>query len=264
MLDSVDERAHDGHLDRISHQRLAPTRVIDRPCLSLEPGTIGERARRRAGFPYDAPMIRIQGGEYRSRLLDSPEGEDRTRPMTSRVKESLFNLLRGWFDGARVLDLFSGIGTMGLEAASRGAAQVVCIESDREVFRYLQRNITSLDCGNRVSALQGDALGPLAVDRAPKPVDIVFLDPPYAMMLDAPRRRHVLNQLARLRTVMADKGFVVLRSPVELPPGEDTVPGFTGPELHEYGREMRVMLYLTAAQAAETTPVAPTDPARIP
>ena len=68
-------------------------------------------------------MIKIIGGEYRSRKLLTPENESVSRPYGSRVKESLFNLLRGWFEGATVIDLFAGVGTMGLECASRGAAR---------------------------------------------------------------------------------------------------------------------------------------------
>ena len=189
-------------------------------------------------------MLRIHAGEFRSRILDAPEGTNRTRPMASRVKESIFDLLRGWFDGARVLDLFAGVGTMGLEAVSRGAKEVVLLERDRDVYHFLQSNIVKLKCADRAIAIQGDALGPLALERAPKPVDIIFIDPPYEVMLDAPRRRHVLGQIKKLRAVMAGKGFVMLRSPIELPPDEASIEGFIGPEVHEYGREMKVMLFM--------------------
>jgi 16S rRNA (guanine966-N2)-methyltransferase len=202
-------------------------------------------------------MLKIIGGEFRSRLLDSPDGADQTRPMTSRTKESIFNLLRGWFEGARVLDLFAGIGTMGLEAVSRGASQVVLVERDREIYGYLQRNIISLGCADRAIAIQADALGAVAVERAPKPVDVVFLDPPYAMMYDAPLRRRVLEQARRLRNTMAEKSFLVLRSPIDLPSDEATIEGFEGPELHRYGSEMLVMLYMPTRTAGPS--VSPTD-----
>lgn len=177
--------------------------------------------------------------------------------MAARVKESLFNLLRGWFEGARVLDLFAGVGTMGLEAASRGAKEVVCFERDREVYRFLQANIQSLGCGDRAVAIQGDALGPVAIERAPRPVDIVFVDPPYATMLDDGGRKRVLEQIRRLRSVMADKGFVVLRSPIDLAPHERTIEGFVGPEPHEYGREMKVFLYMPAPSPVSANPNSP-------
>lgn len=199
-------------------------------------------------------MLKILGGEFRSRYLHSPEGEDQTRPMTSRTKESIFNLLRGWFEGARVLDLFAGVGTMGLEAVSRGATEVVLVERDREVFNYLTGNIASLRCGDRAVAIQGDALGPIAIQRAPKPVDIVFLDPPYAMMYDDDLRAKVLEQARLLRSVMAEKSFLVLRSPIELPPNEIRLDGFDGPETHNYSREMLVMLYMPTRTATAASP----------
>jgi 16S rRNA (guanine966-N2)-methyltransferase len=191
-------------------------------------------------------MLKILGGEFRSRPLSSPPeepGDDITRPITSRVKESLFNLLRGWFEGARVLDLFAGVGTLGLEAVSRGASQVILIERDREIYGHLQRNIVQFRCADRAVAIQADALGPIAVERAPAPVDIVFLDPPYPLMEDPETRAKVLAQAQRLRSLMAPKSFLVLRSPIDL--GEEAaLEGFDGPEVHSYGRGMRVMLYM--------------------
>lgn len=187
-------------------------------------------------------MLRIIAGEYRSRLLETPDDET-TRPMTSRVKESVFNLLRGWFEGATVLDLFAGVGTMGLEAVSRGAAHVHMVERDRAVLRILQRNIDRLGCGERVRAVQGDALAASALAGVHQPIDIVFIDPPYVEMAEEEGRRRVIAQVARCRPLMGDKGFVVLRTPVDPETLDHTVPGFDGPEVHRYGQEMRVLLY---------------------
>lgn len=187
-------------------------------------------------------MLRIIGGEYRSRLLETPDDET-TRPMTSRVKESVFNLLRGWFDGAVVLDLFAGVGTMGLEAVSRGAAHVHMVERDRSVLRILQRNIDRLGCADRVRAVQGDALAASALGGVQRPVDIIFIDPPYVEMAEEPGRRRVIAQIARCRALMGANGFVVLRTPMDPEAHDHTVPGFVGPEVHRYGSEMRVLLY---------------------
>jgi 16S rRNA (guanine966-N2)-methyltransferase len=198
-------------------------------------------------FLYHAPVIRIISGEYRSRTLEAPEGTDLTRPMLARVKESLFGILRGWFDGTRVLDLFAGVGTMG-----RGAAEVVCVERDREVFRCLERNIARLGCGDRVKAIQGDALAAATLASAPRPVDVVFLDPPYELMEDPPRRRKVLEQAARCREVMAEKSFLVLRTPIDLPEDERTLAGLDGPEVHSYGNTMFVYLYMPSRPRPET------------
>ena len=189
-------------------------------------------------------MLKIISGEYRSRILLTPSGEDRTRPMTARVKESVFAMLQGWFKGARVLDLFAGVGTVGLECASRGASEVVMVERDREVFRYLEHNIETLKCGDRVIAIQADALGPTALARSPKPVDLVFMDPPYALMVDPATRKLVMAQAARTLPLFAPKGFLVLRTPVDLDEEERKIPGFKGPESHQYKDDMWVYLYM--------------------
>lgn len=196
-------------------------------------------------------MLKIISGEYRSRQLLTPDGEDRTRPMTARVKESVFAMLHGWFKDARVLDLFAGVGTVGIECASRGAKEVVCIERDRDVFRYLEHNIATLKCGDRVAAVQADALGPTALARSPKPVDLVFMDPPYALMTDEATRKIVLAQAARTRALFAPKGFLILRTPVDLDEAERTLPGFAGPESHQYKDDMWVYLYMPDTPAGE-------------
>jgi 16S rRNA (guanine966-N2)-methyltransferase len=193
-------------------------------------------------------MLRILAGLYRSRHLESPRGEDRTRPMTARVKESVFGLLRGWFEEARVLDLFAGVGTMGLEAASRGAREVVCVERDPAVLACLRRNIERLGCGDRVTVLAGDALAASTLARAGSPFDVVFMDPPYELMEEERSRERVLAAAARLREAMGDKGFLVLRRPVDpRTPPPPALPGFDGPEVHDYGKGMQVLLYCPAA-----------------
>ncbi|MBL9141134.1 MAG: 16S rRNA (guanine(966)-N(2))-methyltransferase RsmD, partial [Phycisphaerae bacterium] len=123
--------------------------------------------------------VRIISGEHRSRFLETPAGHDVTRPMTSRVKESLFDILRGWFDGTTVVDLFAGAGTLGLEALSRGAARVVLVERDHDVYKCLERNIAALHAKDRCTALQADALSATTLARMPTPVDVIFMDPPY-------------------------------------------------------------------------------------
>lgn len=188
-------------------------------------------------------MLKIISGEYRSRRLASPPDETITRPYAQRVKESVFNLLRGWFDDARVLDLFAGVGTMGLEAVSRGASQVLMVEQNRSIFRLLEENIQSLDCGDRATAMNADALGQTCLLRAPQPVDIVFVDPPYAMMREEASQQRVLGQVQRVRSVMGDSGFLVLRSPQKPHGPQWELEGFDGPEVHKYAKDMWVLLY---------------------
>lgn len=136
-----------------------------------------------------------------------------TRPFPDMVKEAMFNLLRGHFEGQSVLDCFSGTGTMGLEAASRGATRVVCVERDRRVCKALQENIEALGAEEEVEVVIGDALGPATIHRCPKPVHIVFFDPPYPMVRDKDDWVRVKTQFTRLISMLDDTGYAVLRTP---------------------------------------------------
>ncbi|MSR19033.1 MAG: 16S rRNA (guanine(966)-N(2))-methyltransferase RsmD [Phycisphaerales bacterium] len=195
-------------------------------------------------------MLKISAGEFRSRILLTPPDERSTRPYSSRAREAVFNLLRGWFEGARVLDLFAGVGSLGLEAVSRGASRVVLVERDREVARYLRANIKSLDCDDRATAVLSDALAPTAIAAAPAPCDIIFFDPPYPQMQEEESLVRILQQVGRCRQVMAAKSFLVLRSPIP-PDARFRIAGFKGPEVHHYGGDMHVLLYAPSAEDAQ-------------
>ncbi|MDA1262864.1 MAG: 16S rRNA (guanine(966)-N(2))-methyltransferase RsmD [Planctomycetota bacterium] len=188
-------------------------------------------------------MLKILGGEFRSRTLQIPEGTQ-TRPMGSRTKEAIFNILRGWFEGANVLDIFAGVGTMGLEAASRGAAKVVCVEQNRLVGEFLRANIHTLGCADRVQWVQTDALGPGSIAAAPQPVNIVFIDPPFEMMADEESRQRIMTHIVNLKPTLAAKAFVVLRVPNYSEELKYEIPGFEGPEVHDYGHQQHVLLYM--------------------
>lgn len=218
-------------------------------------GPVNESHREKSRLPIvGLRMLKIIAGEFRSRILVSPEDDHTSRPYTGRAKETVFNLLRGWFDDARVLDLFAGVGTMGLEAVSRGASKVLLVERNREIYDLLRRNINALGCGDRAEAMCADALSPLALTRAPRPLDLVFIDPPYDLMQRPASRQRVFEQIARSRDLMGEKGFIVLRSPIAAT-DEFTVEGFHGPEPHDYGREMHVLLYAPAARTSAGEPI---------
>jgi 16S rRNA (guanine966-N2)-methyltransferase len=122
-----------------------------------------------------AGRVRIVGGRWRSRLIDVPARPD-LRPTPDRVRETLFNWLGQRLDGCACLDLYAGSGALGFEAASRGAARVVMVESDRAVLAALRRSRERLGA-NEVEIVAGDALEVLA--RAGERFDVVFLDPPF-------------------------------------------------------------------------------------
>jgi 16S rRNA (guanine966-N2)-methyltransferase len=126
-----------------------------------------------------ARVLRIIGGSWRGRKLRFPRASD-IRPTPDRVRETLFNWLDGRVAGARCLDLFAGSGALGLEALSRGAAQVTFVEHDAAAARELRARLADWDAqGGRV--VHGDALRFLA--GAAQPFDLAFLDPPFAAQL---------------------------------------------------------------------------------
>jgi 16S rRNA (guanine966-N2)-methyltransferase len=157
--------------------------------------------------------MRIIAGEFRRRLLLTPKDAEVTRPIPDRVKESLFSLLRGHCEGATVFDAFAGTGAIGLEAVSRGASRCVMVEKDRDIADILRKNVESLGVKGRCEVVVGDALGPGALARAPRPLKLAFLDPPYPIVRDPLGYQRVMEQLKALLPLLTDDGFAVLRTP---------------------------------------------------
>lgn len=157
--------------------------------------------------------MRIIAGKYRRRPLAGPPHGSTTRPMPDMVKEAIFNLLRGHCEDGAVIDLFCGTGTMGLEAASRGSPRVVFVEKDRRVVQVLEENIASFGAQDDCEVVTGDALGPAALTRCPRPVHLVFMDPPYDMVRDSAGWDRVTTQASRLVSMLDDTGYLVLRTP---------------------------------------------------
>lgn len=126
--------------------------------------------------------LRIIAGQWRSRKIYFPD-LPQLRPTPDRVRETLFNWLMPVISGARCLDLFAGSGALGLEALSRGAAEVVFVDRDRQVHNYLTDTLRMLGAGHG-RVVQADALDYLAGPA--QAFDIVFLDPPYQSALLSP------------------------------------------------------------------------------
>jgi 16S rRNA (guanine966-N2)-methyltransferase len=135
--------------------------------------------------------VRIIAGEFRGRKLLPPEGTDVTRPITDRVKQSLFDILSPQLEGARVYDLFAGTGSMGLESLSRGAAHVTLFEVDRSAVQRLKKNIAALGVADRVELIAGDLFRWFDATQPVERADLVFLDPPYRFLKEQtdPMRR---------------------------------------------------------------------------
>src|SRR5438552_12136053 len=99
--------------------------------------------------------MRIIAGEFRGRKLLPPE-TDVTRPITDRVKQSVFDILMPYMPDALVYDCFAGTGSMGLECLSRGAAVASFFESDRSAVERLKRNVDALGVASRVQIISRD------------------------------------------------------------------------------------------------------------
>ena len=123
--------------------------------------------------------MRIIGGKYRSRVLAEFAGES-VRPTSDRAKESLFNILSLKLYGARVLDLFAGSGSLGLESLSRGAKEVVFNDCAKDSLAIVKKNLATLKIpvnSEEAKVINSDYL--VCLENLCGQFDIVFIDPPY-------------------------------------------------------------------------------------
>ena len=179
--------------------------------------------------------LRIIGGAWRGRRLAFPDVPG-LRPSPDRVRETLFNWLAGVIHGSRCLDLFAGSGALGLEAASRGAAEVVMVDTSRAVVGRLRQHKQALGA-EAIEIVQADALGYL--HQPARPFDIVFLDPPY--------RKGLLQSSCQLLVEggwLAPGGYVYLEAEREL--GEPALP--PGWALHRSKTAGQVGYHLAISQ----------------
>lgn len=125
--------------------------------------------------------MRVIGGELRGKKLTAPK-DDSVRPTTDRVKESMFNLISGYIDEDTVVyDLFSGTGSLGIEALSRGAEKAFFCDKSKESYNITKENIASCRLNDRSRLVFGSYKK--AVSEFEQKADLVFLDPPYGLDL---------------------------------------------------------------------------------
>jgi 16S rRNA (guanine966-N2)-methyltransferase len=132
--------------------------------------------------------MRVIAGAWRGKRLVAPPGTA-TRPTADRARQTVFDVLwharwagRGVIEGAQVLDAFAGSGAMGLEALSRGAAEVTFLETDPAALAAIRANLRACRAEPRGRVVRADATAP---PPAPAPCGLVFLDPPYGKGLVA-------------------------------------------------------------------------------
>ena len=120
-------------------------------------------------------MITIIAGKYKGRKL-SYINNSHVRPTQAKVRKSMFDIL-GPLDNKKILDLFSGVGSLGIEALSRGAAHITAVENNSSVFKILLNNITHICKDDDVELYRKSTEHFLNLNT--KKFDIIFVDPPY-------------------------------------------------------------------------------------
>jgi len=123
--------------------------------------------------------MRVIAGKFRSRRLKGP-GAAPIRPTSDRLRETLFNVLGPTVEDSLFIDLYAGTGAIGIEAVSRGAKQVILVESNAKAARLIRQNLTALDVRGTAEVIESDVLkGLQRVESRHLVADFVFLDPPY-------------------------------------------------------------------------------------
>ncbi len=171
--------------------------------------------------------MRIISGTKKGMTILSPKG-DKTRPITDRVKESIFDVLYKYnlIENQLVADLFCGVGSFGLEVLSRGAKEVVFVDTDRTILEILKKNIAKAGfvAQARVVCANAFKVGAPKSSSGQK-YSLVFVDPPYEMSRDVGTNSRLAGLLAILAEQIIDDGLVIVRTEKRLNPVRDTPKG---------------------------------------
>lgn len=156
--------------------------------------------------------MRIISGEAKGQKIDTLD-VPHLRPMLDRVRENLFNIIQFDVDGARVLDLFSGCGSLGIEALSRGAESCIFVESDKDLVDLIEGNLQQCGLMDRAYVLRDDVF--MLPGRLPPPgyqtADLVMVDPPYEQIDDPNARPRVFEALeGMIGGMIAPDALVIL------------------------------------------------------
>ncbi len=152
--------------------------------------------------------MKVTGGKSKGRLLTKIKGLD-IRPTSGRVREAIFNLLGQDVSGLKVLDLFAGTGSLGIEALSRGALWALFIDNSSLSIQTIQKNLRLCGYENSSDVLKRDIMRGLPLERCffQGGIDLAFIDPPYGMDFIP----HVLKELSG-REIMTSTSIVVAES----------------------------------------------------
>lgn len=151
--------------------------------------------------------MRVIGGLARGRKLMSPKGYNTTRPTLDRVKEAMFNIIQNRIYGSCVLDIFSGTGSLGLEAVSRGAKKCLLVDKDKDTFSFLKQNVESLGFNEICETINRDSYEFLRqIEGKTEIFDIIFVDPPYKKNMIPP-----IIEIVGSKKLLCEDGIIVTK-----------------------------------------------------
>jgi 16S rRNA (guanine966-N2)-methyltransferase len=154
--------------------------------------------------------MRIIGGNFKGKRILDPQDKE-TRPLKDLAKESIFNILKHSnkfsikIENSIILDLFSGVGSFGLECLSRGAKYVTFVENYSGVLPILKRNLSNLKIEGKYQVINDNILNNINFKKIINKCDIIFLDPPYKEK----KLPIIIDQISRDK-ILSDDGIVII------------------------------------------------------
>ena len=154
--------------------------------------------------------MRIISGLFKGKKILSPT-DNKTRPLKDLTKESVFNIIKHSnkfninLSNSYILDLFSGVGSFGIECISRGAKQVIFIENYSQVLSLLKKNLNSLKLNQNYKIIEKDIYNDNVFSKLNFKFDIIFLDPPY-------KDKNLENLFYKIKNqkILNEKGIIIL------------------------------------------------------
>jgi len=192
--------------------------------------------------------MRIIAGT-KARMTILPPRDRTTRPITDRVKESLFSILGSYIADTVVADLFCGTGSLGLEALSRGARHAVMVDTDRDALMRLRKNIEKLRFQDSTSVVSADIFqtgipsqfnyNSVSPRDKPELCNLVFVDPPYRLSQNTSLESQLGRLLIKISAQIADEATIIFRHE------RRTEPLLSYADLHQFDQRIYGRMGLT-------------------
>ena len=185
--------------------------------------------------------MRVISGVSKGKRLMAPKGLE-TRPTTDRVKESIFSMINNYIIESNILDLFSGTGSLGIEAISRGANYGYFVDNNKNSIKVINENIKTTGFEEKSEVLWSDTLNVIKqLGENGKKVNIIFMDPPYLKDLIVPCIEAIESE-----RLLDDEGIIVVEHDIK-----DSIPDVIGSlkkiKEKKYGNT-RISIYTEEAQ----------------